>query len=249
MKLIEKYKSPNFNERRKKTKVNYIILHYTAMINHLVSIEHMCLKSNQVSSHFLINKKGEIHYLVNLNKRAWHAGKSYWKGLTDINSASIGIEIDNSGHHLNFEKFTSPQIKSLLNLINKIVKDYNICSHNILGHSDIAPFRKIDPGEKFPWDQLNKQNLSYHPEFSLKNKKNKKEKVKSSFLTPNLRKKVLFMLKKIGYDTRQVKITSKKFNLLIKAYQRHYRQTSISGKIDHQTYKLINQHYKEVLTS
>ena len=161
MKLIETYKSPNFNERRKETKVKYIILHYTAMTNYLDSIKHMCLKNNQVSSHFLINKKGEIHYLVNVNKRAWHAGKSYWKGLTDLNSASIGIEIDNSGHHLNFENFTSPQIKSLLNLINKIVKDYNICSHNILGHSDIAPFRKIDPGEKFPWNQLNKKNLSY----------------------------------------------------------------------------------------
>ena len=117
MKLIETYKSPNFNDRRNKTSVKYIILHYTAMINYLDSINHMCSTDNKVSSHFLINKKGETYNLVNVSKRAWHAGESFWKGLTDINSASIGIEIDNSGHHINFEYFTYLQIKSLWELL------------------------------------------------------------------------------------------------------------------------------------
>ena len=121
MKLIETYKSPNFNERIANHQLSYVILHYTAMSSCKEAIKYMCDKKNKVSAHFLVSKKGKIFYLVDLNKRAWHAGQSYWKGLTDINSASIGIEIDNSGHHLNFEKFTSPQIKSLLNLINKIV--------------------------------------------------------------------------------------------------------------------------------
>ena len=102
MKLIETYKSPNFNDRGNNTSVKYIILHYTTMTNHLDSIKHMCSTANKVSAHFLVNKKGKIYYLVNVNKRAWHAGESYWKGLTDINSASIGIEMDNSGHHINF---------------------------------------------------------------------------------------------------------------------------------------------------
>ena len=160
MKLIETYKSPNFNERRNRSTVKYIILHYTAMTNHLDSIEHMCLQDNKVSTHFLVDKKGETYCLVDVDKRAWHAGESYWSGLTDLNSVSIGIEIDNSGHHINFEKFSFLQVKSLLYLINQLVKNYEINPHNILGHSDIAPFRKIDPGIKFPWIQLYRKNLS-----------------------------------------------------------------------------------------
>ena len=248
MKLIETYKSPNFNDRRKKSKVKYIILHYTAMTNHLDSIKHMCSTENKVSSHFLVNKKGEIYYLVKVDKRAWHAGTSYWKGLIDLNSASIGIEIDNSGHHINFENFTHLQIKSLLDLINQLVQDYKIFHHNILGHSDIAPFRKIDPGEKFPWDALYKKKLSYLPNINILKGANNTEKIRPNYCSPNLRKKVLFLLKKIGYDTRKVETTSNKFNKLIEAYQRHYRQNIISGEIDYQTYKLINQHHKDVLT-
>ena len=248
MKLIETYKSPNFNERGNKTSVKYIILHYTAMTNHLDSIEHMCSIDNKVSTHFLVNKKGATYCLVNVDKRAWHAGESYWNGLTDLNSSSIGIEIDNSGHHINFENFTRLQIKSLLYLIYQLVKNYEICPHNILGHSDIAPFRKIDPGEKFPWSELNEKQLSYLPEINVQKNGNKKEKIKLDFFSPNLRKKVLFLFKEIGYDTREVEITSNKFNQLIETYQRHYRQTLISGEIDYQTYQLINKHYKDMLT-
>ena len=248
MKLIETYKSPNFDKRANITSVKYIILHYTAMTNHLNSIEHMCSTDNKVSTHFLVNKKGEIYYLVNVNNRAWHAGKSYWKGLTDINSASIGIEMDNSGHHINFENFTKFQIKSLLDLVKHLVEEYRICPHNILGHSDIAPDRKKDPGEKFPWAQLNKKQLSYCPEINVQMNENKTEKIKKNFFSNNLKKKVLFFLKKIGYDTRKIEINSKDFNKLIENYQRHYRQTIISGEIDYQTYQLINQHYKDVLT-
>ena len=196
MKLIETYKSPNFNDRGNKTTVKYIILHYTAMTNHLDSIRHMCSSVNKVSTHFLVNKKGKIYYLVNMNMRAWHAGKSYWNGLTDLNSASIGIEIDNSGHHINFENFTFLQIKSLLDLINQLVKDYKICPHNILGHSDIAPFRKIDPGEKFPWNQLNEKQLSYLPEINAKINGNKSEKI-TAFIFKFKEKSSVFLLKKL----------------------------------------------------
>ena len=248
MKLIETYKSLNFDDRANNTSVRYVILHYTAMTNFLDSIKHMCSTSNKVSAHFLINKKGEIYYLVNVNMRAWHAGKSYWSGLTDLNSESIGIEIENSGHHINFENFTDLQIKSLMDLLNQLVKDYKIASHNILGHSDIAPYRKIDPGEKFPWSKLNEKELSYLPKINLQKNEDNMKKIKLNFFSSNLRQKVLFLLKEIGYDTRKIEITSNKFNKLIKAYQRHYRQTSISGEIDFQTYKLINQHYKDVLT-
>ena len=99
MKLIETFKSPNFNERNSNQELSYLILHYTAMKSYHEAIEHMCKKKNKVSAHFLVSKKGEVFYLVDVKKNAWHAGLSYWKDIKGLNSSSIGIEIDNSGHH------------------------------------------------------------------------------------------------------------------------------------------------------
>jgi len=170
MKFIYKYKSPNFNKRKKGTSVNFVILHYTAFKDSNKALKHLCEKKNNVSAHFLINKSGKIYYLVNTCNRAWHAGKSYWKGFSDINSISIGIELDNSGHHNIFENYTSLQIKSLIELLTNISISFAINKHNILGHSDIAPYRKIDPGEKFPWKKLAKVGLSFIPKKLVKNK-------------------------------------------------------------------------------
>ena len=151
MKFINKYKSPNFNKRKKDYSLKYIIIHYTAMQNHQEALEYLCKKNNKVSSHFLIAKSGRVFSLVDIKDRAWHAGISYWRGFSDINSKSIGIELDNSGCLLNFEKYETKQIESLIELIKYILKKYKIKHYEILGHSDIAPYRKIDPGKKFPW--------------------------------------------------------------------------------------------------
>ena len=163
MKFIEKYKSPSFDIRKKGTFLSYIILHYTAIKDYNEALSHLCKKENKVSSHFLINKSGEIFYLVDILNRAWHAGQSYWRGVTDINSESIGIEIDNSGHYLDFEDYTLKQINSLIKLLKYICNKFSINNQNILGHSDIAPYRKLDPGIKFPWTKLNNVNLSFLP--------------------------------------------------------------------------------------
>ena len=104
------------------------------------------------------------------NYRAWHAGKSNWKKIRDLNSYSIGIELENSGHLLNFEKYSGQQISALIKLLKYLKKTYNISKLNILGHSDISPLRKIDPGQKFPWIKLEKNNLVYLPK--IRNKKN-----------------------------------------------------------------------------
>ena len=159
MKLIETFKSPNFDKRKNNQQLKYLILHYTAMETYKEALDYMCKKKNKVSAHFLVTKKGEIYYLVDTNHRPWHAGNSYWKGSEDLNSSSIGIEIDNSGHHIYNEEYNYLQIQSLCGLIKKLIKKYEIKQQDILGHSDIAPFRKIDPGEKFPWDQLNKKKI------------------------------------------------------------------------------------------
>ena len=159
MKFINKYKSPNFNKRNKGDKIIYIILHYTAMDSDIDALEYLIDKKNKVSSHFLINKSGNIFNIVNLKYRAWHAGKSYWKGDFDINSKSIGIELDNSG----YESYKKGQIQCLINLLNFLIKKYNVNSNNILAHSDVAPYRKIDPGEEFPWKKLSRLNISILP--------------------------------------------------------------------------------------
>ena len=112
MKFIEKYKSPNFDRRKKASSLNYIIIHYTAIKSYKEALSHLCKKENKASTHFFISKSGEIFHLVDIINRAWHAGRSYWKGIVDINSESIGIEMDNSGHHYDFENYTPKQLNS-----------------------------------------------------------------------------------------------------------------------------------------
>ena len=248
MKFIHKYKSANFNYRKKGSSIDYIIIHYTALLDYKTAINHLCNTKKKVSSHFLITKKGEIYNLVSCDKRAWHAGKSYWKGETDINSNSIGIELDNSGHHNKFEKYTIQQIESLEKLINFISKKYTIPKTNILGHSDIAPYRKIDPGQKFQWKKLAKNKIGFFPKTIELNKKNSIEKLLNSQLGNSKKIKSLFMLNSIGYNIYSAKRNVKCFKKLIKIYQMHFRPKIISGKLDEQTYELIKSHYNEVLT-
>mgnify|MGYP001166355049 FL=1 len=249
MKFIEKYKSPSFDTRKKDSSLNYIIIHYSAIKSYKEALSHLSERKNKVSSHFFINKSGEIFYLVDLINRAWHAGRSYWKGIIDINSESIGIEMDNSGHHYDFENYTPKQINSLIQLLKYISIKFNINKQNVLGHSDISPYRKIDPGERFPWKKLNKNNLSFFPNELFQNTKNKIERYLEKKLdNRNKKYRLLYMLNKIGYDIRAAKKDKKKYYMLIKAYQMHYRQSLISGKLDLETYNLILSHYNEVLT-
>mgnify|MGYP001411876642 FL=1 len=250
MKFIYKHKSPNFDKRKKGFSIKYIVLHYTAMKFKDEAIAHLCNKSNKVSSHFLIDKLGKIYNLVDIRNRAWHAGKSYWQGKKDLNSQSIGIELDNSGYNLNFENYSLKQINSLIRLIQYLCKKYHIHRENILGHSDIAPYRKIDPGEKFPWKRLEKFDLSFKhttiPKYILDkeaiffNKISKKKLIKKISLE---------MLNKIGYDVGPAKRNERNFFVLIKAYQMHYRQSYVSGKLDAHTFNLIcYQYINEILT-
>ena len=249
MKFIEKYKSHSFGIRKKDSSLNYIIIHYSAIKSYKKALSYLSERKNKVSSHFFINKSGEIFYLVDLKNRAWHAGRSYWKGIIDINSESIGIEMDNSGHHYDFENYNPKQIKSLIRLLKYISKRFNINKQNVLGHSDISPYRKIDPGERFPWKKLNKNNLSFLPNKLLRNKKNKIERyLEKKIDNRNKKYRLLYMLNKIGYDIRAAKKDKKKYYMLIKAYQMHYRQSLVSGKLDLETYNLILSHYNEVLT-
>lgn len=140
-----------------------IILHYTGMKTGKEALERLCDPAAQVSAHYVIEEDGTIHQLVDDDRRAWHAGVAYWDGLTDINSASIGIEIVNKGHEFGYEDFPLKQIESLKALMKRLIQKNNIAADKILSHSDIAPGRKIDPGEKFPWDELARDGIGLWP--------------------------------------------------------------------------------------
>ena len=149
------YFSPNFERRKRPVNlINIIVLHYTGMQSERESIIRLCNPKSKVSSHFVINKNGKIYRLVKDNQIAWHAGKSCWGKFKNLNKNSIGIELVNKGHRFGYTNFSKKQILSLINVCKNLLRKYKIKNKNIIGHSDIAPLRKKDPGEKFPWREL-----------------------------------------------------------------------------------------------
>jgi len=153
IKIIQK-KSPNFDKRPKGVKINSIIIHYTGMKTFNQAYKRLCDKKSKVSSHYLIGRDGRIMNLVDEKNRAWHAGFSHWKGIDNLNDISIGIELENPGHEFGYIPFSKKQMESLIFLCKKINKKYQIHPEWVLGHSDIAPKRKKDPGEKFNWKEI-----------------------------------------------------------------------------------------------
>ena len=220
--------SPNFNPlKRPKKQVKFIIFHYTGMKKESDAIKRLTEIQSEVSSHYFIKNNGEVLTMVPDLYIAWHAGKSSWKNYRSLNKHSIGIEISNPGHQFNYKKFSKKQINSLLKLSKYLIKKYKIKPENILGHSDIAPDRKKDPGENFPWKYLAKNNISlWH------NLKNKILKDYRNLRVDN-KSKNLFLnnIFKLGYSKKS--IDKKKYSRFITiAFQRRYRQELISGKID-----------------
>ena len=236
--------SPNFNSKKRTyKKIKFIIFHYTGMRKESEAKNRLTNIQSEVSSHYLITNNGNILTLVPDLYEAWHAGKSSWKNYKSLNQNSIGIEITNPGHKFGYKKFSKKQISSLLKLSKFLIKKYKISSKNILGHSDITPERKKDPGEKFPWEYLSKNNIGlWH---TLK----KRELMKNrNFKTSKIEKELFFNnLFKIGYSKKNLKGFGKNRYLkdLIKAFQRRFRQEMINGVID-QECLLINKNLIKV---
>ena len=150
--------SPNHNARA--LPVSIIVLHYTGMPDAQGAIDRLRSPDAGVSAHYVIKEDGDVVQLVDEQRRAWHAGKSFWRGITDVNSASVGIEIVNPGHEFGYRAFPDEQIAALIPLVADIKARHGIGRGNIVGHSDIAPARKEDPGELFPWEALAKRRLA-----------------------------------------------------------------------------------------
>jgi len=234
--------SPNFSlKKRKINQIKFIIFHYTGMKKESDAISRLTEIQSEVSSHYLIKKNGEIITLVPDLYTAWHAGKSSWKNFNLLNEYSIGIEIVNPGHDFGYKKFTKKQTSSLINLSKFLIKKFRINKRNILGHSDISPDRKKDPGEKFPWRHLSKKNVGIWHNLDKKNLINlRNEKCNSKMKLEFLRN-----LYKIGYSKKSRNNIEKNKYLIfiIKAFQRHFRPELINGKID-QECLLISKNLK-----
>jgi len=216
--------TPNFNPiKRPKKKIKFIILHYTGMKKESQSIKRLCSFQSKVSSHYFIKNNGKILTLVPPLYEAWHAGLSRWKNFKSLNKYSIGIEINNPGHEHGYKSFSKKQIISLKNLLKFLINDYKINYKNILGHSDIAPNRKKDPGEKFPWKDLARERIVFWHNLDLEEIKV----FRNAKLSKNEEKLFFKNLTKIGYSNFEYRKI-----FLIEAFQRRFRQELINGKID-----------------
>jgi N-acetylmuramoyl-L-alanine amidase len=239
--------SPNFNLiKRKPGDVKFIIFHYTGMKNESAAINRLTNIQCEVSSHYFIKISGEIITIVPDLYTAWHAGRSTWKNYNSLNKNSIGIEIANSGHGKGYKKFSRSQILSLIKLSKFLIKKYKISSKNILGHSDVAPDRKKDPGEKFPWKYLSQKHIGYWHNLDQKILVNNR-----MLKTNNLQKKIFFKnLFKIGYSQKIPQKSNldkiKYLKTVTKAFQRRFRQELINGIID-QECLIISKNLTEIL--
>jgi len=203
--------SPNFDERT--LPISMVLLHYTDMPDVREAIAKMCNPDAKVSAHYCITRDGKIVQMVEEEKRAWHAGRSFWRGHTDVNSASIGIELDNPGHSWGYTDFPEEQIQVLIRLLNDIVNRHDIPRANVVGHSDVAPLRKTDPGEKFPWQRLARHRLAIaRPEVTLGD--------------PFDNDGAFYLgLERFGYDISDG-------HAAVRAFQRRFRPERIDGEID-----------------
>ena len=224
--IITKFYSPNFtNKARSNKKITSIIIHYTGMQSERESLERLVSLNSKVSCHYLISRSGKIFRIVKDHHIAWHAGKSMWGKYKNLNKNSIGIELVNKGHKYGYQSFTKIQIKKLIYLCKSLKRKYRIKNKLILGHSDIAPLRKIDPGEKFPWHYLSSKKIGFYPAIKKeRNRSKKKQNIREFFKN----------LHNIGYRYLKKKYKKK----IIKNFQRRYRQNRVDGALDSETLKI-----------
>ena len=198
--------SPNHDERDGAT-VDMLVLHYTGMQTAEAALERLCDPAAKVSAHYTVDETGTVYAHVPEARRAWHAGLSFWAGVTDVNARSIGIELVNPGHEFGYRVFPEAQIASLITLCHGILLRHPIPATRVLGHSDVAPARKEDPGELFPWERLAKEGIGLWPGQT------------ESGLGPEA-------LTRFGYDPEAPQ------DKVITAFQRHFRPKKMDGRWD-----------------
>ena len=223
--------SPNHGERKDGRAVDMLILHYTGMPTAEGALDWLCAQESQVSSHYFVDEAGLVIQLVPENERAWHAGQSQWKGESDINSASIGIEIANPGHAAGSPPFHEAQIEAVIGLCRNIIDRHALAAERVLAHSDIAPMRKQDPGEVFPWGRLHVAGIGHWVEplpvsggrfFQEGDTGQPVEALQT-------------MLALYGYGVRVDGSYDAETTATIRAFQRHFRPERVDGIADAST--------------
>jgi N-acetylmuramoyl-L-alanine amidase len=227
--------SPNHGPRAPRLSTDILLLHYTGTESTAAARACLCDPVAQVSSHYLIDESGEISQLVPEARRAWHAGVSSWEGETDINSRSIGIEISNGGHALGYTEFPDVQIDAVIALSRDIVRRHDIRADRVLAHSDVAPERKIDPGEKFPWERLHRAGLGMWvapkppstPALGLGD---------HGPAVADLQE----ALRRYGYGTKPTGLYDDATAAVVRAFQRHFRRALVDGRADRSTIAVLH---------
>ena len=203
--------SPNYDARPDGTEVDMLVLHYTGMETAEAALERLCDPEAKVSAHYLIHENGDVLQIVEEANRAWHAGVASWRGETDVNARSIGIELVNPGHEFGYREFPDAQLTALDDLCLDIFSRHDVPARNVVGHSDVAPARKQDPGELFPWQRLATKNIGIWPR-RLGSVSSSSDHVAAMFLL-------------YGYEVEYLKST-------IAAFQRHFRPERVTGVAD-----------------
>jgi N-acetylmuramoyl-L-alanine amidase len=228
--------SPNHGERKEDAKPDMIVLHYTGMADPRAALDKLCAPGSEVSAHYVVMEDGHIVQCVPETRRAWHAGTAAWDGETDINSCSIGIEIANPGHDHGYPDFPKRQTAAVTTLCRSILTRYRVPHHRVLGHSDIAPTRKKDPGEKFPWRRLHESGIGLWVQPAP-------IQLGGSVLVfgesdPAIME-VQVLLGKYGYSVPASGHFDGTTRDVVAAFQRHFRQEQVDGVADHSTIATI----------
>ncbi|MCV3209082.1 N-acetylmuramoyl-L-alanine amidase [Mesorhizobium sp. YC-39] len=229
--------SPNFGPRRETTRPDMIVLHYTGMKTGAGAEAWLCDPASEVSSHYLVHEDGHIVQMVRESDRAWHAGKSSWFGRTDINSCSIGIEIVNPGHSLGYRNFPKRQIDAVIGLCKGIVQRHSIPAQRVLAHSDVAPGRKIDPGEKFPWKALFEAGVGHLVEAASIRRGAALKTGDAGAEVEALQS----MLALYGYGVEISGAFDRQTEIVVDAFQRHFRQRKVDGLADGSTIRTLER--------
>lgn len=220
--------SPNQGPRPEGVEIGLVVLHYTGMQSCKAALDRLIDPLAQVSAHYLIDENGDCYELVPESERAWHAGVSYWQGCDNVNDISVGIELVNPGHEFGYTPFPEAQMQSLMHLLGDIKKRHNIAAHAFVGHSDVAPDRKMDPGEKFDWPRLAKAGFGIMPD--------KGEKAGKALAIPGIKSDVVMAaqhdLCSIGYKINPTGHYDSATNRAILAFQRHWCPASVTGLLD-----------------
>lgn len=235
MKIIER-PSPNFNERVGEGVPDILLLHYTGMQSCAAAVERLTSAEARVSAHYTVDEDGTVYAHVPEHLRAWHAGVSSWRGHSDINSRAVGIEIVNPGHEFGYRPFPEAQVEAVIALGQGIVKRHPIPARNVIGHSDVAPARKEDPGELFPWKRLAGEGLGIwveakdagDPPLALGDSGERVTRLQE-------------MLSRYGYGLDADGVFDERMRLVVVAFQRHFRPARFDGVADGQTQAILRK--------